>query len=398
MSAEEHTTGIVLGGGGARGAYEAGVIAGITDVLADANPGAEFRSLFDVVCGTSVGAINAAWVAAHADAEDHDAQGLLRHWRTLELSKHLRLDPIGMIAGRPDPLNPNGKTTGRAVLDARALEVLVEEGIPWRRLRRNIEASRIKGLVVTALHVATGTTTLFTDLAPGVEYPPSKARRRKAMRDAITADHVLASAAIPLIFPSRRIGRGYYADGGVRFNTPMAPALRLGVDRLVVIPLLSEPEERPALGPEDYPGPIFLAGKVLDALLLDPIGYDLQVLVRFNKLLKRLDDFLTPEERAEFDQVVAEARGAPYKRVDTLVFRPSQDLGRLALEHAGRLKTRGLRGRLVAMLADMGGTFDADLLSFILFDADYAHQLVELGRADVRARADEVCEFFCDRR
>jgi NTE family protein len=397
MSAEQHTTGIVLGGGGARGAYEAGVIAGITDVLTDAHPDSP-KSLFDVVCGTSVGAINAAWVAAHADAEDHDAEGLLRHWRTLELSKHLRLDPIGMIAGRPDPLNPDRKTTGRAVLNARALEELVEKGIPWRRLRSNIEASRIKGLVVTALHVATGTTTLFTDLAPGVEYPPSKARRRKAVRDAIRADHVLASAAIPLIFPARRIGHGYYADGGVRFNTPMAPALRLGVDRLVVIPLLSEPEDRPAMGAEDYPGPLFLAGKVMDALLLDPIGYDLQVLRRFNKLLQRLDEFLSPKERAAFDEVVADSRGAPYRRVKTLVFRPSQDLGRLALEHARRLRHRGIRGRLVSMMADMGGTFDADFLSFILFDAEYAHQLVELGRADVHARADEVREFFSDRR
>jgi len=394
----QHTTGIVLGGGGARGAYEAGVIAGITDVLADADPGASFRSLFDVVCGTSVGAINAAWVAAHADAEDHDAQGLLRHWRTLELSKHLRLDPIGMLAGRPDPLNPDPKTTGRAVLNARALEQLVEDGIPWRRLRSNLEAGRLKGLVVTALHVATGTTTLFTDLAPGVDYPASKARRRRAVRDAIRADHVLASAAIPLIFPSRRIGSGYYCDGGVRFNTPMAPALRLGVDRLVVIPLLSEPEDRPALAAEEYPGPLFLAGKVLDALLLDPIGYDLQVLVRFNKLLERLDEFLSQTERNEFDKVLTDARGAPYRKVETLIFRPSQDLGRLALEHATRLRKRGIRGRIIAAMADMGGTFDADLLSFVLFDADYAHQLVELGRADVRARAKEVRAFFDDRR
>ncbi len=393
-----HTTGIVLGGGGARGAYEAGVIAGITEVLADADPGKNPKSLFDVVCGTSVGAINAAWVAAHADAEDHDAQGLLRHWRTLELSKHLRLDPVGMIAGRPDPLNPERKTTGRAVLNARALEQLVEEGIPWRRLRSNIESSRIKGLIVTALHVATGTTTLFTDLAPGVDYPASKARRRKAVRDAIRADHVLASAAIPLIFPSRRIGTGYYADGGVRFNTPMAPALRLGVDRLVVIPLLSEPEERPVMAEEAYPGPIFLAGKVLDALLLDPIGYDLQVLERFNKLLERLDEFLSTTERSEFDQVLTNARGTPYRKVETLVFRPSEDLGRLAREHAKNLGSRGIRGRIISKMADMGGTFDADFLSFILFDADYAHMLVERGRADVRARADEVREFFSDRR
>ena len=393
----ETTTGIVLGGGGARGAYEAGVIAGITDVLGAARPPADARTLFDVVCGTSVGAINAAWVAAHADRPDHHSEGLLHHWLTLELSKHLRLDPVGMIMGRPDPLHPDPKTTGRALLNARALETLVEDGVPWTRLRRNIDEGRLKGLVVTALHVSTGTTTLFTDLAPGVDYAESKARRRRAVRDQIRADHVLASAAIPLIFPARRIDQGYYADGGVRFNTPVAPALRLGVDRLVVIPLLAEPEPRPFME-ESYPGPLFLAGKVLDALLLDPIGYDLQVLERFNRLLERLDEFLSARERTEFDQVLTDERGAPYRRVQTLVFRPSQDLGRLAREHAKGMKHRGVRGRLVSHLAEMGGSFDADLLSFVLFDAAYARKLVDIGRADVRARAAEVREFFADRR
>ncbi|MAQ13960.1 MAG: hypothetical protein CMN30_04090 [Sandaracinus sp.] len=393
----ETTTGIVLGGGGARGAYEAGVIAGITEVLAETDPGPDARTLFDVVCGTSVGAINAAWVAAHADVPDHDAAGLLRHWLTLELSKHLRLDPLGMLLGRPDPLTRDPKTTGRAVLNAEALEDLVENGVPWRRLRRNIDQGRLDALVVTALHVATGTTTLFTDLAPGVTYAASKARRRRAVRDRIRADHVLASAAIPLIFPARKIDHGYYADGGVRFNTPMAPALRLGVNRLVVIPLLAEPEVRPVME-ESYPGPVFLAGKVLDALLLDPIGYDLQVLERFNRLLERLEELLDRRERDDLDAVLTDARGAPYRRVETLVFRPSQDLGRLARDHAQGLHGRGLRGRIIAHLAEMGGTFDADLLSFILFDADYAHQLVEVGRNDVRARAAEVRAFFADRR
>ena len=389
-------TGIVLGGGGARGAYEAGVIAGIIDVLADSDL-ANDRSLFDVICGTSVGAINAAWIAANADRADHDTEGLVRYWQTLELGQHLRIDAMGLLFGVHDPFSSQKKRLGRAVLEARALERLVEKGVPWDRLRHNLEKGRLRALVVTALHVATGTTTLFTDLAAGVEYPASKDRRRRAIPARITADHVLASAAIPFIFPSRRIGTGYYADGGIRFNTPMAPALRLGVDRLVVIPLLAEPEPR-ARPEEDYPGPIFLAGKVLDALLLDPIGYDLQVLERFNRLLEQLDSFLTPEQRLQLDGTIEDTRGAPYRRVQTLVFRPSQDLGRLAREHAQNLRREGLRGRIVAGLADLGGSFDADLLSFLLFDSAYSNQLVDLGRQDVHARADEVRTFFDDRR
>lgn len=379
------STGIVLGGGGARGAYEAGVLAGIVDVLGSDCPCA----LFDVICGTSVGAINAAWLAAHADASGHEVSGLVHKWTSLSLDRHLRPDLQGWF-GRT-----RARHLGRGLLDPRELEALVEDGVPWDRLHRNVRAGTIRALVVTALHVASGRTTIFTHLAPGETYPASRDPRRVHVAQQVTADHVLASAAVPLLFPSRRIGSSYYADGGLRFNTPIAPALRMGVDKLVVIPLLQDFQEHPPeLGPEEAPSLVFLAGKLLDALLLDPIRYDLAVLQRFNRLVSVLHDTLSEAELARVNEAMLAERGATYRQVETLVFRPSADIGAMARRKGEALERRGWRGKIVSRLTRIGGQVDADLLSFVLFDGEHAADLIELGRSDVHDRAAEVRSFF----
>lgn len=398
------STGIVLSGGGARGAYEAGVVAGIVEVLAR-RPRA--RAPFDVFTGTSVGAINAAWLAAHADRSDMQVEGLLAHWRALELSKHLSLDPLRFVLGptlgaRLARLRGEGdERWGRSLLDPRALEELVETGLPYQRLHDNVDRGVVRALVVAALEIATGRTTMFSELADGTELKPPRDPRRVVVPARIEARHVLASAAIPLLFPSRRIGRSYYCDGGVRFNTPIAPALRCGAKRLVVISLLYPNASFLAPGSEEavahehaYPSPVFLLGKVLNALLLDPVRYDLQVLDGFNTLIGTLEETLDPHELERVREVITNARGVPYERVDTLVFRPSADIGRMAHDHAHRARMGTLSTLLVARLADLGEDLEADLLSFVLFDGEFAGALIELGRKDALARADEIEAFF----
>ena len=380
-------TAIVLGGGGARGAYEAGVVSGIAQVIGRSHDG----PLFDILCGTSVGAINAAYLAACADEPDHAIAGLEAHWRGLDLRRHLKLDLSG-LAGFRNLINKK-TPEGRSILAIGALEELVGEGTPWPRLRANVASGRIQALVIAALDIASGKTTVFTDLAPGVEYPGSRDPRRTAEATHITADHVLASAAIPLVFPPRRIGDRFYADGGIRFNTPLAPALRLGAERIVVIPLLAEVPADPP--PSRRIGPLFLMGKLLNALLLDPISYDLQVLQRFNKLVSLLDETLTTEERGRIDAAMRDERGIPYRAVQTLVFRPSKDIGHMARERAMELG-KGATERAVRRLATMEDVWEADLLSFVLFDGEHAGRLIDLGRSDVLARADEVRAFFRD--
>lgn len=380
------------------------MIAGIVDVL---RRRPLERAPFDIFTGTSVGAINATWLASRADRADMEVEGLLDHWRGLELSKHLSFDPLRFLAGPRlgEQLarwrGEGNEHWGRSLLNPKALEQLVENNLPYGRLRRNVERGLVRALVVAALEVSTARTSIFVELAPGATYNRSRDPRRLARPTQIGAEHVLASAAIPLLFPARRIGRHYYCDGGVRFNTPIAPAIRCGADRLVVVSLLyptanyvSEDSAEARAHLQAYPSPIFLLGKVLNALLLDPVRYDLQVLSRFNELVRVLEETLDPVELERVHEVLERTRGGSYRKLETLVFRPSEDIGRIAYEHARRARTGTLSSLLVTLLADFGADLEADLLSFILFDGEFAGALAELGRRDARARAEEIEAFF----
>ncbi|MEZ4336396.1 MAG: patatin-like phospholipase family protein [Sandaracinaceae bacterium] len=399
-------TGIVLSGGGARGAYEAGVVAGIVEVLAR-KPRAE--APFSIFTGTSVGAINATFLAAHADRPDMGVEDLLGHWRALELSKHLSLDLVRFLtAGRLRERlarwrEGDDERFGRSVLDPKALETLVEETIPYERLHGNVREGVVRALVVAALEISTARTTQFAELAPETSFATSRDPRRLFRPSEIEARHVLASAALPLLFPARKIGRHYYCDGGIRFNTPIAPAIRCGASKLVVVSLLyprsmgaeaetPEAEENVAA----YPSPVFLLGKVLNALLLDPVRYDLQVMDRLNRLMGALEDNLTPDEMARVDEVLTSSRGAPYRRIETLVFAPSVDIGRMAHDHARQTRARSLSSLMVRRLAELRDQIEADLLSFILFDGEFADRLAHLGRRDALDRADEIEAFFAE--
>jgi NTE family protein len=288
---------------------------------------------------------------------------------------------------------------GRSLLDAGALEAVVQNAVAWSHLHSNVRSGRVRALVIAALQIATGTTTLFAELAPGVEYRSGRDKRRTPVPEAIGPDHVLASAAIPLMFPARRVGTEYYCDGGVRFNTPIASAIRAGARRLVVISLLTESAESELNIPVEqrldaYRSPIFLIGKVLNALLLDPLDYDLQVLKRFNRLLEVLESTLTADALGRVQAVMEEDRGLGYRSIETLVFRPSRDIGQLARERTKQLKASMFSSWLLARTASLGSFWESDLLSFILFDAEFARRLVQLGRDDTVVRAAEIRSFF----
>jgi NTE family protein len=392
------STGIVLSGGGARGAYEAGVVEGIMEVLRPTSPP------FQVLCGTSVGALNASYLAANSQRPDMGAADLAEEWRSLDVSKHLKLDLRGVLGWKRGWSAGEHKMPtliGRSLLDASAVEGIVRDRVPWERLHENVANGLVRALIVSALHIASGKTTIFAELAPGASITNSKDPRRVLTLGPIAADHVLASAAIPLLFPARLVGNEYYCDGGMRFNTPIAPAIRAGADKLVVISLLSQesPEESipPAPNPERieaYSSPVFLIGKVLNALLLDPMRYDLQVLDRFNRLIDALEKVLPAEELESVQRVLRDARGVPYRKLDTLVFRPTVDVGRLARVRALELQGSRFSSWLLARTATLGSLWESDLLSFILFDHEFAEELISLGKGDALARADEIRKFF----
>jgi len=353
--------GVVLSGGGARGAYEAGVIAGIVDLLRDQE---RKRAPFSIFTGTSVGAINATWLAAHADQPDMNVSGLLEQWRSLDMREHLRISPMRFLFP-----SRTGERLGRSFIDPRALEELVQKRIPFRRLHDNIDKGIVEALVVAALNIASTKTTMFAEVAPTARFIPSRDPRRQGRLTQIECGHVLASAAIPLVFPARKIGSEHYCDGGIRFNTPLAPAIRSGADRLVVVSALhreeaddgeSERRRRTAA----YPSPLFILGKVLNDLLLDPINYDLGVMRRFNKLWGVLEETLTADEMRRVSDVLEDTRGVAYRRLETLVFHPSEDIGDITTRHAKRLGAKSLPSMLLAVSARESGRRFGRILDF----------------------------------
>jgi len=388
-----------------RGAYEVGIVAGIMEVL-DPEPGSD--PVFQIFAGTSVGAINATYLASNSAHPDHGVERLAEVWNSLRLEDHARFRPFG-LARLPETLArfraKPGNSPGSSLLDSRGIEVLVRRTIDWAKLHENIDQGRIDAVMVAALHVLSGRTTMFTERAPHCHIEPTRDERKVTAFEQITADHVLASAAIPLLFPTRRIGDHYYCDGGLRFNTPIAPAIRAGAERLVIVSVRHERSQREIAAAEAADAgkggelsTVFLVGKLLNALLLDPVAYDLLVLERLNQVIEVLEETLDADDLERIQRVWIKHRGAPYRRLKKLVFQPSRDLGRVAGEFIKKsLKTTNLRPvakYLIEKFASDSPEPEADWASYLLFDGSFAHELIEIGRQDARAQAEKIRDFF----
>jgi NTE family protein len=407
VRARERKTGLVLSGGGMRGAYEVGVVAGIAEVLGTVR---HRTPLFDVFAGTSVGAINASYLASNSDEPDHGVARLAETWQGLKLPDHAKVRAFGLWSGalkRRLEKVTTGSGLGNSLLDTRAIEVVIRRAIDWDKLHRNIASGRVHALVIAALQVVTGRTTIFAEHAPGVSVHPARDERRVTTVDRITADHVLASASIPLLFPSRRIGKHYYCDGGLRFNTPIAPAIRAGAEKLVVIsvrhsrtPREIDAEETSDQNESGFLSPLFLVGKLLNALLLDPVAYDLQMMQRLNEMMEVLEEALPAEQLERVQRVFIQHRGAPYRRLETLVFTPSRDLGRLAGDYIRtRLDASDLSPvarYLIERAARDKLHPEADWASYLLFDGGFARELIEVGRRDAHDKAEAIRAFFAE--
>jgi NTE family protein len=406
---ERRRIGLVLSGGGARGAYEVGVLAHIFEHVLPQIP-RDFE--FDVVSGTSVGAIHGAYTVATSQWEGPQrARRLADIWRSMELGQVVRIGVTDMVGV---PLRALGlsrlrrRAGGRAkapeviggLLDVSPLERIVADRIPWNALRQNLEGPIARALCVLCTEVRSGKVAVFLDGKLGDAAPWASDPNSVVIPTAISAVHVRASAAIPFLFPAVRIGEGYYVDGGLRMNTPLSPALRLGCDRLLVVALKHhrKPEEGPpAFSEEAITQPAFLIGKVLDALILDQLEVELHRLQVVNALLAEGEAVYGDDFLARVSGAVRAQRGAGYRIVKTAVVRPSQDIGRLAAacyrtHGAGSL---GALPSLLTRLALRGVPEDeADLLSYLFFDRRFTADLVALGREDARRQENEIVELL----
>jgi len=395
---------LVLSGGGARGAYEAGFMRYLREDLAGDLGG---HVHFDILSGTSVGGIHACFFAGTADVPPMQGKLLAERWENFVLEdvvhfgvKEFMKAPATLLgSGTIEEVEEGRKRLG-GIVNTRMLERIVRRLIPWPRITRNRELGHFESLSVSTTDIGSGKSVVFVETKAPLP-PWSQDPFVRAQLVTMTPEHALASAAIPILFPAIAIGDRFFCDGGLRQNTPLSPALRLGADKVLVVGLRHKPS--PIETPEErmpFPGAAFLAGKVLNAFLLDHIDYDLDRLRRFNALIGAINEAGDEEQRRVLDEVVTKARGAPYRVVGEYMVRPSVDLGAIAgdIARAGNFKGQGGGPgiRLLRRLANARGASEADLLSYILFDGHYAAELVRIGYEDARARHHELASFLHD--
>ncbi len=364
---------IVLSGGGARAAYQVGMLRSLARHRPDLS--------FEIVTGVSAGAINATFLAAHPGDLGSAVAELSGIWSRLDVEDVFRAD-AGSLGGQllraGARLVTGGARVGpgiRGMVDTAPLDRLLERILPTEGrevtgIGRNLAAGRLRALALTTLDYATGQTVTWVQ---GTDIADWERPNRRSAACRITIDHVMASAALPLFFPAIEIGGSWHGDGGIRLAAPLSPALHLGARRILAIstryPRSFAEADRPAVA--GYPPPAQILGHLMNAVFLDVMDQDLLRLERINRLLARL-----PEGQRD-----------GLRHVDSLVLRPSQDLGRLAaryevrLPKAFRFLTRGLGTR---------ETESPDFLSMVMFQPDYLKRLIEIGEADAEARRDEI--------
>ncbi len=393
---EAGSVALVLSGGGARGAYEVGVLSYLYGELARLRGGVIPR--VDIVSGTSVGAINACYLAAHMADPVSGVKRLVDLWTAIQFESVLRFN-VRQAMKLPQVLRGGGDVDA-GLFDVRPMVELVTREVSWKMLARAVRRGLLRAVSVSATEIATGRTTLFVDTAPDVPLPDAINPRVVVRSGIVGPQHALASAAIPLVFPPVRIGSQLYCDGGLRQNTPISPAIRMGASRILVVGLSKEvrgmavPE---ALGDASRApaGATFLLGKVLNAFLLDHVQADVELLKRINQLLSDGEAVFGAEFLERMSQHALDRGGTPYRKIETLVVRPSQDIGRLAGQHVRRGKFSGsLVARGIMALLDSGLTDESDLASYLLFDGAFARKLIDLGRADAEAMRDRLLAFF----
>lgn len=403
MKAPAGPSGVVLAGAAALGAYEVGVLQHVVDAVARelGRP-----RIFDVVSGTSAGAINAAALAAFADRPALGAARLGEAWTGLRLGQMLRPSAIELLLS----LVAASESTSRlaralqirrargGVLDPGPITRLLASALPFERIEGHLASGTLRAAAISATHVATGRAAVFYQAGGAI--PPWEAEGAIAIRARLGSAHAMASAAIPLLLPPVTIGGDLYCDGGLRQMVPLSPSIHLGARRLLVInplaPAGGTAEEQARR--EASLSPFYLAGKALNALFVDRTEVDLARLEQLSAVLRAGRRRFGPEFEAEINAELARDGAGPLHDVATLRMGPSRDLGRLAAEYAASpelaRRERGLVVRAIRCLAEAGTTRTGDLLSYLLFDGGFAAELIALGRADARRRHGELCAFF----
>lgn len=407
MDQIEPTIGLVLSGGGARGAYQAGVLSAVAEIAA--NMGSE--GAFKVITGASAGAVNATHLAASpAPLADASAR-LCELWGSITAQDVFKTDAL--TAGRLGFKFAIDAAVGalyrkklaRSLLDTSPLRAFLAGHIDFSQIARNLQAGKLDALALTAIHYANSHSITFVQSREKIAL--WERSRRRAVLSEIGVEHVMASGAIPIFFPPVRVGESFYGDGCLRNTAPMSPAIHLGADRIIVasvrrpdaaaLPnaegsgasgngaseasLVTGAKASQADSSDVDVGPSIarILGVVLNALLMDAVEFDMERLGRINQTIDAM-----PEEVREQMKL---------RKVDFLWIRPSKDIGAIA----GGLYDR-LPGVIRYLVSGLGSAKEAsDLTSYLLFDPEFCGELIRLGREDAFANRKSIEAFICAR-
>jgi NTE family protein len=372
----------VLTGGGARAAYQVGVLRHLARVFPDLSP--------DVVTGVSAGGINAAYLAAHQGSFERKLEDLVDIWSNLRIDDVFRVDLRDLasrtlrwggrlLSGGRSPLPP-----ARSLVDTAPLRSLLERMLESNSggidgIARSLDDGWLRAIALTASSYTTGQSITWVQTRGDSGIETWERPQRKSTGCALRVDHVMASASLPFFFPAVEVDGAWYGDGGIRLTAPLSPAVHLGARHIFAVSTRyarsREEADRPAV--VGYPPPAQIVGVLYNAIFLDQLD----------------SDALHMQQVNEFVAGLAPGLRHGLRRIELFVLRPSQDLGRLAnayepeLPRALRFLTRGLGTR---------ETRANDMLSLLMFQTDYVKHLIELGEVDAKARLPEIRQFLSE--
>lgn len=384
---EEHddVTGLVLSGGGARAAYQVGVLHQLAKWFEQEDK-REFDFPFKILCGTSAGAINAAALACAGRNFYQSTDRMMKVWENFSSDQVFRSDSLGIIRTGARWLSALSigwmlRKRPKCLLDNTPLSHLMHQLLHFRRLDEALENGTIHALAVTASSYSSGRSVTFFQTQKVVE---SWARtQRVALPDRITVEHLLASAAIPFVFPAVKLNiegqMEHFGDGSIRQLAPISPAIHLGANRVMVIgSSQSDKDHTQRVEVQNaYPSLAQIAGHAMASIFLDSLSIDIERLSRVNKTLG-----LLPPEMATKTSL---------KPIELLVISPSERIDEIAARH-----TQDLPRPVRTLLSALGATeaSGSSLASYLLFEANYTRELIRMGIADTIAKREEVYEFF----
>lgn len=371
--------GLILTGGGARAAYQVGVLKAIAEYLPR-----QAHNPFPVICGTSSGALNAAALAVNARNFRRGVRYLNSIWRNFHTHEVYRTDVLGVfnnsmlwLAGLLLSGLGINRLTRVSLLDNTPLSALLDEILPCDKIQQSIDAGLLHALSITASGYESGKSVTFYQGVPGIE--PWRRTRRLGIPTNIEVKHLLASSAIPFIFPATLINREYFGDGSMRQIAPVSSALHLGATRIMVIGATNDALEMSRRGePGAYPTLAHIAGHALNSIFMDSMEVDLERVQTINRLVE-----LMPEE-------IRNATGLQH--VELLVIKPSESIDKIAERYMSELPwTIRVLLRLVGAAPRSGGSA---LISFLLSEKKYCQALIELGYRDAQQKRDEIVRFL----